>query len=160
MANNRRRRYLIDEPVQLGLLRRLGLYALYCLTTATLLVFFWRLLTDGSQRPHEHLLGAIGDVGPLLLALLAILPFVAYDLMKLTNRFAGPVYRVRLTLEQLARGDTIRPVRFRDGDFWCELAPKLNVLAARLGQLAEGGVPESSDDEPDAADSFEEALSG
>lgn len=54
--------------------------------------------------------------------------------------------RMRVTLESLARGETIRPVKFRDGDFWCELAPKLNVLAARLGQLSEGGVVEDEDE--------------
>jgi hypothetical protein len=124
--------------VQLGLLRRLCLYAVYCLITATLLVFFWRL-SHGGARPHQHLLAAVADAAPLLLALVAVLPFVAYDLLKLTNRFAGPVYRVRVTLEHLSRGETIRPVKFRDGDFWCDLAPKLNVLAARLGQLQEPG---------------------
>ena len=65
---------------------------------------------------------------------------MTYDLLKLTNRFAGPVYRVRVTLEHLVRGETIRPVKFRDGDFWCDLAPKLNVLAARLGQLEQPGM--------------------
>ena len=50
MASNRRRRFLIDSPVQLGLLRRLVLYAVYCLITATLLVFFWRLLHGGAGR--------------------------------------------------------------------------------------------------------------
>jgi hypothetical protein len=139
--------------VQLGLLRRLGLYAVYCLITATLLVFFWRLLTEGEGRPYQQLLAAVADVTPLLLALLAILPFVAYDLLKLTNRFAGPVYRVRVTLERLARGETIRPVKFRDGDFWCDLAPQLNVLAARLGQLQETGTTPT-----DEADCVQEAA--
>ncbi len=139
MAFNRRRRYLIDGPVQVGLLRRVCLYAGYCLITAMLLVFFWRMVAGGAGRPHEHLLAAVFDAAPMLLALAAITPFVAFDLLKLTNRFAGPVYRVRVTLESLARGDTIRPVRFRDGDFWCELAPKINVLAARLGQLESPG---------------------
>jgi hypothetical protein len=152
MAFNRRRRYLIDGPVQLGLLRRVCLYAAYCLITATMLVFFWRMLMAGAARPHQHLLSAVSDAAPMLLALVAIMPFVAFDLLKLSNRFAGPVYRVRLTLESLARGETVRPVRFRDGDFWCELAPKLNVLAARLGQLESPGQydPEaetSSDDQ-------------
>lgn len=159
MASNRRRRFLIDAPVQLGLLRRLGLYAAYCLITATLLVFFWRLLGDGEVRPYQHLLSAVADASPLLAALLAILPFVAYDLLKLTNRFAGPVYRVRITLDRLARGETIRPVKFRDGDFWCELAPQLNVLAARLGQLQEAGTAPTPDEGSlDSVDPLQEAA--
>jgi hypothetical protein len=139
MSFNRRRRYLIDSPVQLGLLRRLALYSGYCIVTALLLVFFGRLLMAEPARAPEHLLHAITEAAPLLLALFVILPFVVFDLLKLTNRFAGPAYRVRVTLEQLARGETIRPVRFRDSDFWSDLASKLNVLAARLGQLDQTG---------------------
>jgi hypothetical protein len=135
MANSRRRRLLIDGPVQLGLFRRLALYAVYCLITATLLVFFWRVITMPFQRPHEHLLSAIGSSAPLLLALACILSFVAYDLLKLTNHFVGPIYRLRCTLASLERGETIRPIKFREGDYWCELAGQLNLLAARLGQL-------------------------
>ena len=148
MAMNRRRQYLIDGPVQLVLLRRLGLYAAYCLITATLLVFFWRLLSGGETPAYRHLVSAVTDSTPLLLALVALLPFVAYDLMKLTNRFVGPVYRVQVTLMRLARGESIRPVQFRDGDFWSDMAPKLNVLAARLGQLEEGGVQPGENEEP------------
>ncbi len=148
MTFNRRRRYLSDGPVQLGLLRRLGQYGAYCLMTATLLVFFGRLLVAPEGRARDHLLAAVTEAAPLLLALLAIVPFVVYDLLKLTNRFAGPVYRVRVTLESLVRGDSIRPVHFRDGDFWCELAPILNMLAARLGQLQQSADEPGQEEDP------------
>jgi hypothetical protein len=161
MASNRRRRFLIDAAVQLGLLRRLALYAVYCIITAVMLVFFWRLLAEGEARPHQHLIAAIVDIAPLLLALMAILPFVAWDLLKLTNRFAGPVYRVRVTLECLARGETIRPVKFRDGDFWVDLAPLLNLVALELGQLQESQTPApAEEDRSDATDGLQELVRG
>src|SRR5688500_18202353 len=101
MNSNRRSRYLVDGPVQLGLLRRLGLYAVYCLITATLLLFFLRLLTTSGVSASHQLLAAVAEVGPFVLALLVIVPLVVYDLLKLTNRFAGPMYRVRRTLKSL-----------------------------------------------------------
>ena len=131
----RRRRLLIDRAVQLGLMRRLGVYGFYCLLTAILLVFFWRVSTVPLMRPHEHLLVAVQSSAPMMLSLACIVPFVAFDLLKLTNHFTGPIYRARRTLESLARGESIAPVKFRDGDYWCDLAAQLHQLAARLGQL-------------------------
>lgn len=142
MSFRRRRRLLIDGPVQLGLLRRLALYGLYCLITATLLVFFWRVITNPLVRPPEHMLSAVWSAAPLLLAIVCILPFIAYDLLRLTNHFAGPIYRARLTLASLARGETVTPVKFREGDYWSELAEHLNVLAQRLGQLQTANDPQ------------------
>lgn len=148
MPLRRRRRLLIDGPVQLGLMRRLALYGLYCLITGILLVFFWRVFTVPLVRPYEHLLFAVQSSAPLLLSLVCIIPFVIFDLLKITNHFAGPVYRARVTLASLARGETIKPVKFRDGDYWCDLAGQLNELAERLGQLqtptTTGAVAESA----------------
>jgi hypothetical protein len=138
MVVSRRHRFLVDRSVQFALLRRFGLYGLYCLLTAILLVFFGQTLVGGELRPHQQLLSAVANSAPLVFALLAIFPFVAYDLLKLTNRFAGPLHRIRATLDALARGETIQPVCFREGDYWSDLGPKLNVLAARLQQLESG----------------------
>jgi hypothetical protein len=67
-----------------------------------------------------------------LLASLLMLPFVIYDMMRLSNRFAGPMYRLHRSMEQLASGAAVETIRFREGDFWQEFADTFNKLAAKV----------------------------
>jgi hypothetical protein len=70
----------------------------------------------------------------VLLASLILLPITAMDVLRLSNRFVGPVSRMRFALEELAAGRPIEPVQFRDDDYWRDLAGNLNEVAARLKQ--------------------------
>jgi nitrogen fixation/metabolism regulation signal transduction histidine kinase len=54
------------------------------------------------------------------------------DFVQFTNRFAGPVLRLRAAMRQVARGEAAPPLSFRDDDFWQELAADFNRIAARL----------------------------
>lgn len=60
------------------------------------------------------------------------LPFAIFDLLRFSNRIAGPAYRLRHELSRLAAGDSVDPVIFRGDDFWQELADELNRLSARI----------------------------
>jgi hypothetical protein len=43
--------------------------------------------------------------------------------------------RFRRTLRELADGETIDPLKFRDADYWSEMADDFNKVAAKLGAL-------------------------
>ena len=52
--------------------------------------------------------------------MLLLLPVFLRDTLKLSNRFAGPMYRLRIALQSLAAKQSASPIKFRAGDFWQE----------------------------------------
>jgi len=74
---------------------------------------------------------------------LGFLPFCVGDILRLSNRFAGPMLRFRRAVQDLGRGAHVEPIRFRDGDFWQDLATDFNVLVERV--QGQGGKAELED---------------
>ncbi len=62
----------------------------------------------------------------MFLSLMLLLPLFVYDSFQLSNRFAGPVKRLRRVLRDLAEGKEISPITFRKGAYWQEMAEELN----------------------------------
>ena len=56
-------------------------------------------------------------------------------MIKLSNRFAGPVYRLRRELKTFEQTGKMREVYFRDHDFWKDLALGVNCLTRRIVEL-------------------------
>ena len=53
--------------------------------------------------------------------------------------------RLRRAMRELARGEDVQPVRFRDGDFWHDFAEEFNAIAARIQKERAGDEPESDE---------------
>ena len=70
--------------------------------------------------------------GPGLIASFILLPMVVVDIIRLSNRFAGPLVRLRRAMRALARGEHVQPIYFREGDFWQEFANEFNGILARV----------------------------
>ena len=64
-----------------------------------------------------------------------VLPVVMFDMSRLTNRFAGPLFRLRGSMRRLARGERVDPVHFRENDYWQEIAEEFNAIVARIDRL-------------------------
>lgn len=77
--------------------------------------------------------------GPSVLFVLVLSPIYIRELCKLTNRFAGPMVRVRRGMHELAEGRDVAPIHFRPGDFWQELATDFNLVAERLRNSSKPG---------------------
>jgi hypothetical protein len=58
------------------------------------------------------------------------------DIVRMSNRFVGPVVRLRGALRELAENRPAQPLNFRDDDFWRELATDFNKAAARCARDA------------------------
>ncbi len=134
MNTCRRSIFFIDRKVQGALVVRTCVYWLFCLFSVSLLLICWRAFT-GPLRPFSVMAADVYQQhAAVLLASLVLLPITAMDVLRLSNRFVGPVSRMRAALEELAAGRSIEPVHFRDDDYWRELAGHLNEVAARLKQ--------------------------
>ncbi len=75
--------------------------------------------------------------GPFLLVMLFLLPVFVHDTIKLSHRFAGPIYRLRQTIRSIAQGNPAKRLKFRDYDFWQGLAEDFNTMVERLSKGAD-----------------------
>lgn len=128
----RRSLHFVDVEVQSTLVLRLCLHWVVFLITTSIATFFWIHLTEGPTGDwHQTWVRFSSTLMPLVLVSLALLPPFILDAVKLSNRFSGPVYRLRRALSMLAKGQTVRPLEFRSNDFWTSLAQDFNQVLLR-----------------------------
>jgi hypothetical protein len=152
MAKFKRKKLYVDPVVQLQLMRRIVMHWLSFFGIAVVLALCFEMLFENPFEPLSALVGGVFERhGLLLIALLALIPAFVYDTIKLSNRFAGPMLRFRRAITQLGEGETIEPLKFRDGDFWKDLADDFNRVLARLAK-AEADRNENAADEAEADD--------
>jgi|SRR5208282_4010717 len=127
-----RSRFYVDFRVQGALVVRVVLYWLTCLLAMMLLLFAWGLITVPNRPLNAHVNDLWTLFGPAAVASLALLPAVIFDLVRLSNRFAGPMFRLRRSMHDLAQGRPVAALRFRHHDFWREFADDFNTVAQKV----------------------------
>ena len=129
-ATCQRRLRIVEGRLQGQLLRQVCWHwSLFLLIAATLTIGLG-LLTSDPQTSLSNQLWQIGTTHMLpFLVLLTLLPYFLVDTVRLSNRFAGPVRRLRTGLEDLAQREQVQPMVFRDGDFWVSTAVAYNAVA-------------------------------
>ena len=130
-----RKRLFVDPKVQGALLLRAIGYWFFCLLTMALSLLLWQLFTGPARLFYMHFDDMLYWYGPAAVASLLVLPLVIIDCVRLSNRFAGPLYRLRRELRRLGAGETVKPIHFRDGDFWLEFADEFNAVASSPRRL-------------------------
>jgi hypothetical protein len=144
MSAHIRKRLFVDFNVQGAIVRRIALYFCSAVLFILLPSAIFRTCLKPDQLFLAHLRDVIRDHWPLLLTLLSMLPFVFYDVVRLTNRFAGPIYRLRQQLERFQSGEEIQRIKFRDGDFWPDLATLVSSLVERVRVAEASAAPAQS----------------
>ncbi len=134
MSSNKfvRKQIFVDPKVQGSLVFRVIAYWTVCLLTILAMVLCWRMLTGPARPPITHLDDMWFQLGPALIASFILLPLVIYDIVRISNRFTGPLLRLRRCMRALAAGEQVKPIQFREGDFWKDLAKDFNAVAARV----------------------------
>src|SRR5690606_20314417 len=99
MVLPRRRRLFLDS-VQMTLMLRVVAYWFFCLLAAALMACCWIAWADTPTSSGELFARALRVYGPVLGATVILLPLVVMDVLRLSNRFVGPVYRLRQALRQ------------------------------------------------------------
>ena len=64
-----------------------------------------------------------------------LIPVFLRDTLRLSNRFAGPMFRLRQAIECLSAGKENRPLKFRKKDFWQPVADKFNLVINEVEAL-------------------------
>jgi hypothetical protein len=133
--SNLRRRWFIDRPIQGALLGRAIIYWAATLVIQIVLLIFLTMIISSPDDFYLNMGRLWTYLRLMVIAAALVLPLVLRDLVRLSHRWVGPILRLRTALNALSRGESISPIRFREGDYWQELAGDFNIVAAELTRL-------------------------
>src|SRR5687767_7863904 len=136
-VGNDRKKVWVDR-FQTRLFYRIGAYLLIYLVCLGNLLFIWRLLEEGAGNPLQQYVGVLLEYSPALVCLIVLMPVMAYDAIRFSHRLVGPMVRFRRAMEAIARGEAVRPIKLREGDFLGELRDDFNRM---LEALQKQGFP-------------------
>ena len=130
--SNQRSRSLVDNEVQGGLLRKMTVHwVIFFICNAVALAIWLRLF----ERPDVGWGETFAETGkrflPFFVVTLALIPAFVWDTIKLSNRFAGPIMRLRSSLADLRSGRKVQPLHFRTNDYWQEIAENFNAVVLK-----------------------------
>lgn len=152
MSNPKRKQLLVDRDVQGTIIKRVLIYAACCILFVIVPLLIAYTINNPSELFYENLPNVWAQTGYAITVMAVTVPLVIMDILRLSNRFVGPIFRLRREISMLAAGEEVRPLKFRDGDYWQDLADSLNKIAQRLQ------ANETSSHDGDSAEPFEEKL--
>lgn len=146
--SNRRKTRLVDRQFQLGLAWRMLIVFLLFFFAGIVLVFAPSMLGLLTGKSLEALEPAAAEflvlhrrVWP---AVLFVLVGIFLYTILVSQRIAGPVYRINAVLRKMLEGTIPEDVTFRKGDYFQETAELLDRLAKKLSAEDSGGGRKSA----------------
>lgn len=137
MSDPQRTKQFVDANVQGALVRRLVLHWLVFMVVAATVAFVLQVLSNPFVTLRVHAENMWWTQGPFLLVMAFLLPVFILDTIKLSHRFAGPIFSLRRVMREIAEGQQPRALKFRGDDFWHELAVDYNAMLAKLSPKTE-----------------------
>ena len=129
----KRTKALVDPEVQGGVLRKIAIHWIVFFFCNTIALVIWIRLFEQPDMPWgKTFVDTMRRFLPFFVITAALIPAFVWDTLKLTNRFAGPITRVRATLEDLKEGKHVEHLKFRGSDFWKQIATDLNAVIDRV----------------------------
>lgn len=128
LLNARRRaRSFVDPEVQGGLLRKIAFHWTLLFVVNSIALIVWVRMFEQPEATWGETFGAcVRRFLPFFVVTALLIPAFVWDTLKLTNRFAGPILRLRSALAAAANGQAVEPLHFRNDDFWQEIANDFN----------------------------------
>jgi methyl-accepting chemotaxis protein len=144
MAFDERKRVWIDAFQSRLVVRIAGYFTLFLIVFFNLL-FAWKLAVEGINRPVQQYLSLLQDYFPVILCLAILVPVMAWDAIRFSHRLIGPLARFRSSMEAIARGEAVRPIKLREADYLTDLCQAFNEM---LDSLQRRGLPVVRPDVP------------
>jgi hypothetical protein len=132
-AKYQRTRLWVDRPFQSRLLFWVGLYlVVYSLLVLHLGFFFETVQVVSGGGPTGGFVALYADYlrkqWPLLITFLITTPVLLYDLLKFSNRVAGPLFRCRRVMREMADGKAVSEFTPRKRDLMRDFFEAFNAL--------------------------------
>ena len=146
----KRTKTLVDPEVQGTILRRVAFHwVVFFFCNAIALVIWIRLFEQPDADWGTTFSDTLRRFLPFFIITAALIPAFVWDTLKLSNRFAGPVSRLKGALADAGAGRAVAPLKFRGSDFWQSIAKDFNTVMQRTGLSDPGdaGKAVGADDE-------------
>ena len=125
----KRSQKFVDSSVQGALLRRIFTHwCSFFAIAAIVAVSMQALVGDPAQSFSDRLVAEAKSFTLIGLVMLSLLPAFMLDTIRFSNRFVGPVGRLRQSLASLKNLNT-KHITFRDNDYWIVMADEFNAVA-------------------------------
>jgi hypothetical protein len=136
MSEERKKIWVDSFQTKLSL--RIGGYLVVFFLVFCNLLFVWKMIEEGPVDPAQQFLDTMRSNLPVIVCLLVLVPVMAWDTIRFSHRLVGPLVRFRKTMQAIAQGEAVRPIKLRDGDYLTELRDDFNQM---LDELQKRGVP-------------------
>jgi len=131
MSHEDRKRLWVDN-FQTRLACRITAYLGLSLVVLVNFLFAWKLFWEGAVDLPAQFTEMILQYLPVGLCLLLVGPVMAWDAIRFSHRLVGPLVRFRRTMEDVASGVPVRPIKLREGDHLVELRDDFNRMLEAL----------------------------
>jgi hypothetical protein len=149
---NRRRRKFVHPKIQLALaLHSLRQWAFFLVAMFGLLCVLEYFNSGGQESMVACVFKMWGRYGPALVVLLFLLPSIIYDSIKMSNRFVGPLIRLRTAMQKVAQDEPVEPLKCRRKDCAEDFFTAFNEMLERVHKLEEQKREAVADEQPDDA---------
>lgn len=140
----KRQQVFADRAIQSSLARRLaGHWLLFTSVLLVLNTFLQMSVLFPQLSFSEAFRLAAWSQIPLLACVAVLVPLFTRDALRISNRLAGPMVRLRRSLQSLAAGEKVPPLVFRENDYWLESATEFNrVRQLVLGLYKDLDIPD------------------
>lgn len=132
---HQRKRLLVNWSVQGPLLIRLVVHLVtFCCAMSSLVILCWMYQRNAIESvfgPNSEPLDAFWyRFLPIAGCSLAVLPFVLYDMLRITNRIAGPLYRFEQVMKQFEETGVLPKAELRENDLLGDFCVRFNKFVA------------------------------
>jgi hypothetical protein len=135
-ASKNRQSFIVDPDVQWSLARRVMLHwGMFLVAASGICTALEMMLSVPDRTMAQALEASMVRQVPMVMVFAVLLPLFLRDTFRLSNRFAGPMLRLRMQMHELSEGRATQPLSFRDGDFWHAAAEDFNQLRERVADL-------------------------
>lgn len=156
MVKRARLKKLINWTIQGPIVTRLLVHFLsYNVATVFLLLVVYGIrgsLAAVSDQPQASSPATFWQqAAPVVICMFVMMPFMIWDLMKLTNRIAGPLYRFESLLKEYGKTGTLPVVVLRNDDLLTDYQRQFNEFVHALHARFPETRPANTSREADTA---------
>ena len=134
MSPQKRRRMFVDPQLQGALVVRCIMHWAFCIAIAALILLCWQVIANPGRPNREYFVELWFAYWRAFVVSVVLLFVVMRDVIRISNRFCGPLLRMRHTMRRLAAGAHVEPVKIREKDFWHDFATEFNAVINRIQQ--------------------------
>lgn len=150
--NRNRKSYYVNRRVQGGVLSRFCMYWIVYHFVLWHAMILFQFVSRREQLFEQFTQGGVATATPmqsfadlygtfaaehysLLVCAALVLPFLLWDVLKMTHRIAGPLVRFQHALRDLAAGRRIRRIELRDGDLLTGFQDVFNEYLEKIDRI-------------------------